>query len=271
VGLVKRATVAHNGPVRTPSDREPDDRPERGGFIFAACADVESQVFNRFYHEVLEPAFAPEELNDLETLRTEYLRPLPGFDGEIALQDGEPVGGALGEHYAASGVMMLGYLAVRADVRGRGVGSALLDDLQPKWRKSFRPTAILAEIEDPRYHKAGPRGDPLARIRFYDRIGAKLLPLRYFQPSLGCGLARVRGMFLICLDPGLEVVPTAPLLTFLDEYFAFYEGAKTKQTDPEYLALCNQVGAWSAEIPLWPLSRANEVPQSDFGGASSHA
>ncbi len=257
--------------MRAHSDQEPGDRPERGGFIFAACADVGEEVFNRFYREVLEPAFLPEELNDLETLRSAYLRPLPGFDGKIALQDGEPIGGALGEHYAASGVMMLTYLAVRANVRGQGVGSALLDSLKSTWRKFCRPTVTLAEIEDPRYHKAGRRGDPMARLRFYDRIGAKLLPLWYFQPSLGRGLARVRGLLLICLDPGLEEVSTASLLTFLDEYFALCEGEWVKQRDPEFLALCNQVRAWSEKIPLWPLSRVDDVPHSYFGGAPSHA
>jgi GNAT superfamily N-acetyltransferase len=257
--------------MRAPSGQQPGDRPEREGFIFAACADVGEQVFNRFYREVLEPAFPPEELSDLETLRTAYLRPLPGFDGKIALRNGEPIGGALGEHYAASGVMMLGYLAVRADLRGHGVGSALLDDLKSKWRKLFKPTVTLAEIEDPRYHRAGPCGDPRARLEFYDRIGAKLLPLWYFQPSLGRGLARVRGMLLICLDPGLEVVPTVSLLTFLDEYFALCERNFVKQKDPEYLALCDQVREWSEKIPLWPLSRVDEVPRNCFGGASSHA
>lgn len=271
MGLVKRAAVAHNGPMRTPSDRRPGNWLERGRVAFAACADVEGEVFDSFYHHVLEPAFPREELTDLETLRAEYLRPQPGFHGEIALQGREPVGGALGEYYDASGVMMLGYLAVRADVRSHGVGRALLDRLLPKWRESFRTTAILAEIEDPRHHNAGPRGDPLARVKFYDRIGAKLLPLWYFQPSLGRGLARVRGMFLICLDPELEAIPTVSLLNFLDEYIASCEGEEIKQTDPEYLALCDQVQAWSEKIPLWPLSRADEVPRSDFGGVSPHA
>lgn len=256
--------------MRTPRGRGPGDRAERGGFVYAACADVEDEVFDRFYYQVLEPAFPREELNDLETLRTQYLSPLPGFHGKIALREGEPVGGALGEHYAASGVTMLGYLAVREDLRGQGVGASLLGDLLPEWRESFRPTAIVAEIADPRHHKVGQGGDPLARIRFYDRIGAKVLPLWYFQPSLGPGLARVRGLFLICLDPELEVVPAASLLTFLDEYIAFCEGEKTGRADPEYLALCNQVRAWSGEIPLWPLSRADEVPQSSFGGLPSH-
>ena len=59
--------------------------------------------------------------------------------------------------------MLLACLAVRSDYRGTGLGSILVRDVLAMWRESFRPQTILAEIEDPRYYKAGPHGDPVAR------------------------------------------------------------------------------------------------------------
>jgi GNAT superfamily N-acetyltransferase len=236
------------------------NRSEAEPLVFVGCAEVGDKQFDHFYHDVLEPAFPAAELNDIETLRAQYLNSATSSPGTIALLRGEPVGGALAEFHAPTGIMLLAYLAVRADLRGKGLGSALLNEVLPRWREAMRPTAILAEVENPRYHVAGPYGDPEARLRFYGQIGATLLPLAYFQPSIGPGLNRVRGMFLICLDSDKDTILGASLQLFLDDYVAFCEGNRVITTDSEYLTLRAQVRAWPGDrIPLWPLSRAPEV------------
>jgi hypothetical protein len=172
------------------------------------------------------------------------------------------VGAALGEHYGSSNVVLLAYLAVRADCRGSGIGGALLGRALPAWRERFAPAAILAEVEDPRGRGAGPHGDPVARLRFYERAGAKVLPLRYFQPSVGRGMPRVHGMYLICLDAWRQAIPKDVVIAFLDEYMEVAEGHEAATADPEYLAVRGQADAWPDEIPLWLLSRALEFPVS---------
>jgi GNAT superfamily N-acetyltransferase len=228
--------------------------------VFVASHDVGDEVFDRFYLDVLRPAFPPEELDDIDTVRAAYLRPVRGCHGTIALRRGEPVGGALGEYHEPSGIMLLGYVAIRSDMRGRGFGGALLRATLSTWRALVESIAILAEIEHPAFHQTSVYGDPQARLRFYDQLGSKLLPLPYFQPSLGPGLARVRGMLLICLDPATDTVPGEAVRHFLDDYITNYEGDRVREADPEYRALRACAEDWpDDEIPLWPLSRAAEV------------
>jgi GNAT superfamily N-acetyltransferase len=228
---------------------------------FVRISELDEGLFERLYHGVLGPAFPPEELEDIETARSLHYEPPPRVPGLAALRAGDPVGAALGELYGD--IVLLAYLAVRADCRGAGIGSALLERALPSWRKLLSPAAILAEVEDPRGRSPGPHGDPAARLRFYDRAGGKVLPLRYFQPSIGGGMPRVRGMFLICLDPWRESVPKEAVLAFLDEYMQAAEGSAARTSDAEYLGLRAQADAWPGQIPLWPIARAAELPAAD--------
>jgi GNAT superfamily N-acetyltransferase len=235
-------------------------------YIFVRVPELSGDMFDRFYHTVLESAFPPEELEDIETVRALHYEPSPSVPGLAALRADDPVGGALGEHYGDSNIVLLAYLAMRADCRGIGMGSALLDRALLSWRELLAPTAILAEVEDPRGRSAGPTGDPAARLRFYARSGAKLLPLRYFQPSIGTGMPRVRGMLLVCLDPRRESVPKGPVLALLDEYMREAEGSEAATADPEYLDLRAQVDIWPGEVPLWPLSDLTQLPPTGSHG-----
>lgn len=228
--------------------------------VFVRVSELTGDLFDRFYHMVLEPAFPPEELEDIETVRALHYEPSPCVPGLVALRAGDPVGGTLGEHYGDGNIVLLAYLAMRADCRGAGVGSALLGRALALWRELLAPAAILAEVEDPRGRGAGPHGDPSARLRFYERAGGKVLPLCYFQPSIGNGMPRVRGMLLICLDPWRESVPKDSVLAFLDEYMQEAEGSDASTADPEYLDLRAQVDAWPEEVPLWPLSKVSQLP-----------
>ena len=236
------------------------------GFAFADLADADDRIVHRFYERVLEPAFPPSELVGAEEFRIAWQSPLPGFHGTLVLEGGEPVAGALGEFSADTEIMLLSYLAVSDGMRGRGVGGRLLGNVLPRWREELRPVATLAEIEDPRFHRAGPHGDPVARVRFYDRLGCRLLPFPYFQPSLRSGQPRVRDMFLISFDADRDRVPAEPLLRYLDGYVRECEGEDAVlHGDPEYLALRAAIAAWGDSVPLWPLSRLDEVPRLDGG------
>jgi hypothetical protein len=115
-------------------------------FVFAGVSELTGDLFDRFYHTVLEPAFPPEELEDIETVRALHYEPSPCVPG------------------------------------------------------------------------------------------------------------------LVCLDPWRESVPKDTVRAFLDEYVEAAEGSAARSADPEYLNLRGQVDSWPKDIPLWPLSRATQLP-----------
>jgi GNAT superfamily N-acetyltransferase len=225
--------------------------------------------FDGLYREVLEPAFPAAELLGLDELSATY-RTSAGSPGLVALRGNEPVGVALGDFHSPSGVALLGYLAVRADVRSTGLGRILLRDAIERWQAALEPRAILAEVEDPRHHAGTAYGDARARLRFYQRAGAGVLPVPYFQPSLGPGLGRVRGMFLLSLVPAHRSVPTREMLAFLDDYVLGCEG-EAGLADAEYQAFQASVRRWEPAVPVWPMSRSDEIttirPWADDGDA----
>ena len=224
-----------------------------------------TELLERAYRDVLVPSFPVDELTLLPDLTESYAGAAPEPATVVVDEKGEPVAAMLLEVFPRSGVLLLSYLAARADRRSRGVGRLLLTEHLARWRRAVRPAVVLAEIEDPRHHGVTRFGDPSARLRFYDRLGAGLLPLRYFQPSLRPGLSRVDGMFLIVLPgDGGEApswVDTATLEAFLEEYFVSCEG-KASAAEPrfvEVLAALRQNGSRTPVVR--PLSEyAESVP-----------
>ncbi|MFC0040046.1 N-acetyltransferase [Actinomadura rayongensis] len=230
---------------------------------FVDCSAAGTAMLDRLYAEVLKPAFPPAELISPAEMETSYGRPNARFPGMIAGTAAGPVGAALGEFSAASNILLLCYLAVRADLRSRGIGADLLARALSRWRAELRPTAILAEIEDPRRHPPSSFGDPKARARWYDRFGAGFLPLSHFQPALQPGLSRASGLLLISLDRDAQSVPVDALTLFLDEYIESYEGPAAREGDENYLALRAETVAWGDAVPVRPISRLDDWLRSD--------
>lgn len=221
-------------------------------------ADLTDAAFDQLYDDVLAPSFPDTELLGREVLHEQYLRGAPDYFGNAVMRDGRAIAAALCEQHGPSGISLLDYLAVAPGIRQGGHGGRLLRHLLSRW-EGTDSVAFLAEVEDPRHHPSTDHGDPAARLRFYERHGATLLPLPYFQPSLGPGLARVPHLLLIALRTRETGLPSAGLREFLDDNIVACEG-EAATDEPGYRALRDRITAWPESAPLWPLSRLADLP-----------
>jgi GNAT superfamily N-acetyltransferase len=182
-----------------------------------------ADLLRELHDEVLRPSFRPEEYVSPAVIKTGARPALIA-----CADDGLVVGGALGEVYRDSGVLLLSYLATRPGFRSKGIGGTLMAALRERWLDAC--TLAVLEIDDPRHHAAHPDyGDPEARLRFYGASSVRLLPIPYFQPRLRAHLPRAYHMFLgVIPSAGATLprsVPTARVSAFLREYFADSEGS----------------------------------------------
>jgi GNAT superfamily N-acetyltransferase len=250
--------------VVMPSETQRIGARARSGLKIRELSEVAESALESFYTEILIPAFPPDELITWDELRAAAAI---GRDPGVLVFDGETLlGGMLGEIYPRSGVLLLSYIAVRPEARGRGIGQTLLTDVIPRWRAAIRPSLVIAEIEDPRFHQPNTYGDPEARLRLYRRTGSALLPIPFFQPSLRPGLPRVFDMLLICVGETALMVPAGIVSAFLDEYFEICEGGDVITADADYRALrgFSERGD-GGSLPLWPLDRVPEIPRFTGG------
>jgi GNAT superfamily N-acetyltransferase len=217
-----------------------------------------------FYRLVLAPHFRADELETSENI-AEGLK----SGGTAALVARTPqrtiVGGAVGDLFPRSGVLLLSYIAVVPEGRGTGTGGLLMKAVTDVWGRKFSPRLFVMEVEDPRYYQVDAAlGDPEARVRFYERLGARELPIPYFQPALGPAGHRVGHLMLMVFGgadapPGTEQVDGRRIEDFLVEYLDLCEGP-VRPDDTEVqrmLAACRRPGG----LPLLRFSEfAGEIP-----------
>ena len=210
--------------------------------------DVEDgRLVADFYRVVLAPHFRDDELETEENI-AEGLR----SGGTRALvartEDGTITGGAVVDWFARSHVLLLSYIATLPGQRGGGIGAKLMAAVPGTAAAGLNPFLIVAEVEDPRHYHSDPvLGDPQARVRFYERLGGRTLPVPYVQPALGPGRGRVPHLLLMVLGgslapPGTELVDGEVVELFLREYFEGCEGPLRSGDSQvqDLLAACRQ-------------------------------
>jgi hypothetical protein len=134
----------------------------------------------------------------------------------------------------------------------------------------------LAEVDDPRQHASDPGiGDPSARLEFYERFGARVLDLPYFQPRLTETGERAHGMLLLAFDVSSDALVDGPVPAlrgdivggFLRQYFIEAEGSDDAKDDPDLARLLQGASAASG-VRLLPIDRYTDV-SPDVAGPSA--
>lgn len=216
-------------------------------------------LLRTLYDTVLAPSFPEAEREPVESLArvldNDELR------GAVALgPEGEPLGALCLEWFADVRAALLCYFAVRQDLRGSGIGRALVAGAVPRWRAELRPRVILAEAEDPHFHAVTPEfGDGEARLRLYSSYGARRLPIDYLVPELTPGAGRLKNLLLLVAeaDPGALVgdgrISGELIERFLVRYYTRAEGRAPAPGDDELHALLAQCRA-DRGLPLLDLT-----------------
>ncbi|WP_265522149.1 GNAT family N-acetyltransferase [Oerskovia flava] len=223
------------------------------------------------HRDVLSPSFPPAELVHLDDFLGGHATGRSRSVGVVS--DGAVVAGAVGSWSATSGVLLLEYLAIAPGHRGGGIGSRLLTAALDEWQATLDPVLVLAEVEHPGHHDASEaHGDPSARLRFYARHGARVLPVPYFQPGNAPGAPRVPALLLMVLrsaEPEASSVPAGPVRVFLEELLVAAEGVVAD--DEATRALLDAVSGDRVElVEPADLDRAR-VPVAELDAATAHA
>jgi GNAT superfamily N-acetyltransferase len=222
------------------------------------------KLLDEIHEQILVSAFPSNEITPLGILQQRWTGTPPRLAVHAALDSrGQPVGCAVAQWFPLSATLLFAYLAVRADWRGGGIGTSLITQAIPDWAAVYCPTLVVAEAEDPRVYPYTSTQNPLARLRLYTRLGARLLELKYVQPEINPGAGRVRDLLLLVVQeysagvvvtPGAVVeVPTAVVLTFLSEYYRDSEGEDHR--DAEFLSMVRPLAGGTmvplCSVPVW--------------------
>ncbi len=186
---------------------------------------TDPDLLRSLHRDVLAPSFPPAELVDEQELLDAHASGRLRSLGVV--EEGRVVAGVVGEWFADARVLLVLYLAIAPDAAAAG-----------RWPPRHRRARGLAHARPARRrgrgrapaHHAGSEayGDPVARLRFYARLGARVLALPYFQPGDGPGGERVPALLLVSFPLGPHTagddVPAAPLRAFLAENLRESEG-----------------------------------------------
>jgi GNAT superfamily N-acetyltransferase len=221
---------------------------------------ADAGVLRRLYRDVLVEAFSSDELDDVETMED-------GLRGEgetnvlasVALRrDGSAIGGIVGDLFAVERVLLVSYLAVRPNLQGRGIGHALVKHALPKWQAKHGVDVVVAEVHDPRRWRS-PAENAERRLRFFERVGARVLDVPFVQPALRPSDDRVQGFLLLALDVGSKVdLPSELIAGFVERYYEVAEGAR-EPDDATLNALLERIRARKT-IRLLPISEYEAIP-----------
>jgi hypothetical protein len=221
------------------------------------------------YRDVLMPAFTSDELEPLEALRGYLRSDPPAAFGWYALGPSGPLGCCIYYRYPEANALLLGYMAVAADERSRGIGTRLFEESRQAWCGSEEYDLVLTELEDPRVFSVGSGIDPERRVKFYSRVSGSLICGPYFAPCVRSGGKRVHDMFLVLLGGSARAVRSSPagvsgesVAEFLREYFSVE--TDVEESDRVDLSWLLENYEREPTVPLIPLAdyRSWDAPRA---------
>lgn len=151
--------------------------------------------------------------------------------------------GLIAEYYPSCGSILLTYIVVSENSRGKGIARKLMQQgvLHEIAKIIFRETgeairAVFFESNNP-LKTSHDSFDPTTRLSIFKRMGAKLIDIPYVQPSLGAGKDRVDNLFLFTFPLGnQDFIKTDIVLSFLTSFYKEL-GVANPESDPDFICM----------------------------------
>lgn len=220
----------------------------------------DAALLDQAYREIYLPAFPVRDEQEDPSIWTPRLRAADANPRLAYLVAGTQLadpaqrvllGLLVAEFYAASGCVLISYVAVSEAARGRGLARALFAALRQRiaggtFSRGQAVRAVFAEIHDPAAIAAGDDVlDPQARLHVMARLGGRRVPVDYLQPPLGPGQSAAGGLWLIAfpdLAPAASPLSAETVRAFLLEFYREL-GSAQPESDPLYAATFASIDA----------------------------
>lgn len=199
--------------------------------VDSAHFDGNRALLEAFGESIYPVAFPdPDEREPFGNIlaRTEKAGPDEPWTLSVIAEDkGKVTGGLIADWYPQCSSLEIIYLAVDPGSRLKGLGKRLLLDgtvmiLDALGKKSGEAN-VYFETENPLTVSSGNSSiDPIGRLTFFDRCGAKRIPIDYVQPPLDPSTDWCRNLFLMVLpqfSSAVEGISSDELKSFLHDFF----------------------------------------------------
>ena len=227
-------------------------------------AGLRAELCRKFFNEIYRDAFPnPDETEGPDTwlpLMSDNVPPgQPLVHRILALDmDGQILGGVTFEFYRESICWLVTYIAVRPEVRRRGIGAALVTSAVETISRQTGDVTLFAETEIPAQLATLPERDwAWTRLAILTRLGLRHIPIDYVQPALSPDKHPIDNLYLLLYvgESGRNAIASVRLISFLKEFYA----ALHQASSPYLGKMCDAL----AERPILETRRLLTFGQSE--------
>lgn len=151
----------------------------------------------------------------------------------MAMEKGIIQGGLVADWYPGCNALELIYIAVSPDSRGKGIGSGLLKEGIRLIKDTIREEEggkienVFLEVERPLRNARDKEINPVSRVAFWEKQGARHIPIQYTQPPLSQGKAPATNLMLLSFPAekgnSCDKLDAGKLMVFLKEFYKWLD------------------------------------------------
>jgi GNAT superfamily N-acetyltransferase len=207
-------------------------------------AELRAELCRKFFNEIYRDAFPnPDETEGPHTwlpLMSNNVPPGQPLVHIILALDtgGQILGGVIFEFYRESKCWLVTYIAVRPEVRHRGIGEALITTAVETISRRTGDVTLFAETEIPARLATRPGRDwAWTRLAILTSFGLRRIPIDYVQPALSPEKHPIDNLYLLLYvgKSGRNAIASVRLISFLREFYA----ALHQPSSPYLGKMCN--------------------------------